>query len=340
MYTQAFMSLAGIAPAPQTFSQPIDIGAAYVTPPLGRIFRVCGDGTTVTNLDDAYSALSTNMERRSYASVAAALAECKSGRGDVIYVAPGHTETITATSWTSALVAGVQIIGLGQGTTRPTFTFAVAGATVAVSVAGVTFRNCRFICDGTAATTVTAGFTVTGEGCDFIDNYFHVGTSNTQKCATLLTVSAANCRFINNVVIGDTAATLTTTIIALGTATTGADGFVCTGNFIKAAAAATTTGVIKNITQSGTATNSNIKIVGNYLHNLIASSTVCISFAGNAVTTGVVANNYCRTEVGGAGGISPVTYAGTGVDLALFQNYCNNLANGNGALVVGAGTST
>lgn len=323
MYTQQLTGLGGFPPTPQTFSQPIDIGSAYVTPPLGRVFEVLGDGTTVTNLDDSYSALSTNMERRRFPSIALALAEGKASRGDVIIVGPGHTETVTATSIGSALVAGVQIIGLGQGSTRPTLNFAVAGATITVAAAGVTFRNLRFIMDYTAATTVTAGLTVNAEGCVIQDCYFHLGTSNSQKCATMLTVSAANCQFINNVARADTQATALTAVIALGTASTGADGFVCVGNRMRGATGAAATGLIKNITS--TATSDDILIAANYLHQWKSDSSACISLAGDMVTTGLIKDNVFRVMNNAS--LQGITFAGTGVDVSQDNNKIINNVN-------------
>ena len=323
MYTGQLGIFAGAAPAPQTFSGPVDCGGAYVLPPQGRVFFVRGDGTTPTNLDDQYSALSTNQERRCYASIEAALAECKASRGDTIVVGSSHSQPVTATNITNALVAGVQIIGLGQGATRPKLNFTASTSTITISVAGVSFRNIQFIMDYTAATTVTAGITVTGEGCDLIDNYFHLGTSNTQKCATMLTVSAASCRFLHNLVVADTQATALTAVIALGTADTGADNFVCAGNYIKGSTGAAATGVIKNI--ASTATSTNIRIENNFLQQWKSDSSAAISFAGNMVTTGIIRNNTLRVMDNAS--TAGIVVSGTGVDVTLDRNGLVNNVN-------------
>lgn len=336
MYSQQLVG-SGRSVQPVTFSQPIDIGAGYVTPPQGRLFFVCGDGTTVTNLDDSYSALSTNMERLRFASVALALAECKASRGDVIFVHPSHTENLaTADSW--PFVAGVRIIGIGQGNTRPTFTFSAAASTLLLDVAAISIQNCRFLCAGPAGTTaltVAAPFNITGEGCSFIGNYFQTGIDVDQLCTIPFTVSAANCLFYGNRMEAAAVAGVSTTIIRMGTASTGADGLKVIGNSIKAPTGGTAIGVIDSI--NSTATSAGIEIRDNYLENWLASSTAAISLDGNMVTTGEISNNRFRVQ---GDSIQPVVYSGTGVDISLFQNYCNDTANGNGALVVGAGTST
>lgn len=58
-------------------------------------------------------------------------------KGDTIYVLPKHAETVTATNMV-ADKAGVTIVCLGNGSTRPTFTFGAADATITVSAADVT----------------------------------------------------------------------------------------------------------------------------------------------------------------------------------------------------------
>lgn len=335
MYTQAFAG-AGRPPQPVTFSEPIDVGAAYVTPPQGRVFFVCGDGTTVTNLDDQYTQFTTDMERRRFASVALALAECKASRGDVIFVHPSHTENLGVDAW--PFVAGVKIIGLGQGNTRPTFTFTLSTSTLLLDVAAISIQNCRFLCAGPAGTTaltVAAAFTVTGEGCSFLGNYFQTGIDADQLCTVPFTISAANCIFVGNRMEAAAVAGVSTTIIRMGTASTGSDGLKVINNSIKAPTSGTTVGVIDSI--NSTATSNGIEIRDNYLENWLASSTVCISLDGNMVTTGEISNNRFRVQ---GDSIQPVVYSGTGVDISLFLNYCNDTTNGNGALVVGAGTST
>lgn len=313
-------------PARVAFNTPIDLLGSYAVPAAGRVFVVRGDGTSVLNYDDQYTQMLPSSTPV-FASIAQALALTVSGRGDTIMVLPNHTESIaTATAWT--LKAGVRIVGIGTGNTRPVVTMTAAASTVTVNVAGVLINNVKFVCDGTAATTVTQAFNVTGEGATFIGNEFHLGTSNTQKCATFLTVSAANCRFIGNKAIADTQATALTAVIALGTATTGADGFVCVGNFIRAATGAGTTGLINNI--DSTATSDAILIQDNFLHQWKSDSSVCISFAGNMVTTGLIKDNTFRVMNNAS--VQGVVYSGTGLDVSLDSNRIVNNINETGVL--------
>jgi hypothetical protein len=63
-------------------------------------------------------------------------------RGDVILVAPGHAETVSSAGAIALDIADINIIGLGNGSNRPTITFDTATtATITVSAANVSVEN-------------------------------------------------------------------------------------------------------------------------------------------------------------------------------------------------------
>lgn len=75
-------------------------------------------------------------------TIALALDKCTANAGDVIVLLPGHAETVSAASGLAIDVAGVQIIGIGTGSLRPTITLDTANtATIAISAANVTVKN-------------------------------------------------------------------------------------------------------------------------------------------------------------------------------------------------------
>lgn len=80
-----------------------------------------------------------------FASLDYAIGQCTANRGDIIYVMPGHTEsTTTADAELFDIdVAGVQVIGLGNGALRPTFTLGVASATVVIGAPNCRLSNVR-----------------------------------------------------------------------------------------------------------------------------------------------------------------------------------------------------
>lgn len=93
----------------------------------------------------------------------AAIGKCTANKGDRIYVLPGHAENVGAASAITADIAGVRIIGLGRGLSRPTLTWTAAAATIVVSAASVSFENFRFV--NNFADVVTM-FSVSGGGDD------------------------------------------------------------------------------------------------------------------------------------------------------------------------------
>jgi hypothetical protein len=75
----------------------------------------------------------------------AALAKCRPGQGDKIFIAAGHSEEIDGTNNVSVNVSGVQIIGLGNKDNRPQFTFTTAGtASFDIDAPNVYIGNVRF----------------------------------------------------------------------------------------------------------------------------------------------------------------------------------------------------
>ena len=79
---------------------------------------------------------------RPLADIDTAIGKCAANNGDIILVKPGHAETIIAASGITCDIAGVAIIGLGEGTDRPELTFGTStAASIVISAANVTFQN-------------------------------------------------------------------------------------------------------------------------------------------------------------------------------------------------------
>ena len=76
-----------------------------------------------------------------FTTIDSAIGACTANRGDTIYVMAGHAETISAAGGITADVAGISIIGLGRGTSRPTLSLSATSSTIAVSAANVLFQN-------------------------------------------------------------------------------------------------------------------------------------------------------------------------------------------------------
>lgn len=120
------------------------------------------------------------------ATLAQAIALCTAGKGDIIYVMPGHAETTTAVA---ASVAGIQIVGLGKGRNRPALT-ATTGASdlLTVSAANVYMRNLRLI---GAASGCTALLDINEADFEGVDLVFEHGAAP----VAAVTVTGAGERF-------------------------------------------------------------------------------------------------------------------------------------------------
>jgi len=107
-----------------------------------------------------------------FSTIDYAIGKCTASRGDVIYVMPGHSETITTDGGIAVDVAGVSIIGLGNGTLRPVVILdSAVAAAVTVSAANVTLQNLEFrasFADVTNAIDVTAAW-LTVDSCEFTE---------------------------------------------------------------------------------------------------------------------------------------------------------------------------
>lgn len=111
-----------------------------------------------------------------FSTLSGALSAVTSGRNDIIFIKPGHAETISSNTAVTVSKAGVAIIGLGAGSYRPTFTFdTAANATIGVTAATVSFKNCIFTAN---FADITAPFTIGGA------NYFTLESCYIKATAT------------------------------------------------------------------------------------------------------------------------------------------------------------
>lgn len=127
-----------------------------------------------------------------------AVTKCVANRGDIIMVMPGHAEAISSATAMSLGVAGVCIVGMGQGSKRPTFTLNTANtATINVTANNIAFVNCVFVANFLAIAscfTLTAANNFVLQGCSVKDtsailNFARVvGTSAVDNAADGLVI--------------------------------------------------------------------------------------------------------------------------------------------------------
>jgi hypothetical protein len=124
-------------------------------------------------------------------TLAAAIALCTADKGDVIHILPGHAETITAAAGVAMSIAGVTVIGYGNGRNRPVFTLTNTDNAPSFDITAASCRveNCVFINDDDALTAmmnITAA-DVTVRDCEFV-----LATSAKQAVIGILASDAAD----------------------------------------------------------------------------------------------------------------------------------------------------
>jgi len=129
----------------------------------GNVFFV-DSGETVNGADAAGFGRSPDSP---FLTLDYAIAFCTANNGDVIYCMPGHAENLAADSTVDVDIAGIKIVGLGWGGSRPTFT----------------------------CTDAAGDFKLAGAGCHIIENLLFVNAVD--NSTGLLEVSAGDCTIIN-----------------------------------------------------------------------------------------------------------------------------------------------
>lgn len=220
------------------------------------------------------------------ASIAYAFSSDLVESGDVVYVMPGHAESVVAAAGIDADIAGVKVVGIGSGTLKPTITFTTAAtADIDIDAANITFKNLRFVTDVASLQAPidvnAAGFTL--EDCDFLGNDAAAETN----LITVITDANANdmtirgCRFNYLATVDATAVTTTSTeCIRL----VGADRALIEDNYISGDF---TTAVINGITTA----SKDVQILRNRIHN-IATENIAGVVDLVAACNGIIAFNY------------------------------------------------
>jgi hypothetical protein len=133
---------------------------------------------------------------RPFLTLAFAISQCTASNGDMIYLLPGHAESLSAAGAIAASVAGITIVGLGNGSNRPTFTWANTAATFDVSAANVTIRNIRCT---VSTDEVVKLFSITAANC-MLDAVDFFETASAQAIQFALTNASATDLVIKNCV--------------------------------------------------------------------------------------------------------------------------------------------
>lgn len=240
-----------------------------------------------------------------FATIDYAIAFCTANKNDIIYVMPGHAEAISAAAGIVCDIAGVSIIGLGNGSNRPTVTCDTADTVdIDIDAANVWIENIIFsanFADIVALIDVNAkDFTL--KRCHFqataVDMNFKICVQDAAAAAsdrisiigcTSHLVDAVDTHFINLAGTGDGH-------IIRDNILYGDWGTMCLGG----------AGVVTRCT-----------IIDNAINNAASDSDACINLAATA--TGMVMRNLCAGAAVQANGV-------TATACAIAENYYGVLA--------------
>jgi len=312
---------------------PIDI------PNPGKVFWV-NNSSVLADKGVGGSNGNDGTYRRPFATIDYAIGKCTANRGDVIYVMPGHVETVsTATAGTAAVdidVAGVSIIGLGRGSKQARFDFTLAAGAVTVGASNVSIINMNFHANVPSVligltvttlmtnlqvkdclfdneTTVTDAFVVAIQfavgNSNFLieDCYFDSGLQALATHAIYLVGATAGGIIRNNLITGDYTTACIGGLTTLSTEIYILENYLCNGGSANVGAVAT-------ISMVNASTGA---VIGNYSHCNVATGVL------HFVNTGMFhANNWMGEDAGSANTAGPS--AGTFAAVASITSFADD----------------
>lgn len=262
-----------------------------------------------------------------FASLNYALTKCSANRGDVIVIKPGHAETISTATACAFATAGVAIIGLGAGSSRPKFTLDTANtATIVVSVDNVSISNCQFVANFlsiAACFTLTTAKEFAAQNCSFTDTSSVLNFLNIIK-STGAANTVDGLTFLDNTVVNLGVTSNNTTILSANDI----NRLTIGRNYLKWAVQ--NDKAIAAIISAGVVTNAQIFDNDCYRPNTTTAGGSLIT-VGGTTSTGVVKNNKVQTLTTTTDLLFTTT-----VGLAAFNNLVTGVVGASGFLIPAA----
>lgn len=135
---------------------------------------------------------------RPFVTIDFAVGQCTANNGDVIYVMPGHAENISAATSLVIDVAGIRIVGLGQGRSRPVLTYTATAGTIEMDAANCSLENIVLV---SSISAVVVGINVDAADCSILGCEFDFDATG-DDFITMIDIDAVaratvrGCRFI------------------------------------------------------------------------------------------------------------------------------------------------
>lgn len=159
--------------------------ALFVRRSVGGLFAVedmahsTGARVFVHSTDGTDAAGYGNGPEKPVATIDYAVSLCTANENDIIYAMPGHNESL-ADAQIDLDIAGISVIGLGNGPDRPRIDFDHANASVNVAASGIYIENLTFlpsVADVLVGVDVEAAVTdTTIKNCEFLPGEAGDGT--------------------------------------------------------------------------------------------------------------------------------------------------------------------
>jgi hypothetical protein len=293
----------------------------------GKVFFV-NNSSVLPDGGKAGSNTNKGSYLRPFSTIDYAIGRCTAGRGDIICVMPGHAETISAAAGIAIDVAGVAIVGLGVGTSRPTITLDTATtASITVSAANCAVKNLIIsanFADIVTVFDVAAATDFCIESCYFKATATNMNFLNIVDTSTVDNAADGLC-LLNNTWIEPDLATL-----SLVKQDNTLDRVRIEGNYVNL-------GVNNNKAALVTIANgkivTNLRMVKNSVYRLntdTATGAILLHTNGSTLT-GIVAENFAQHADTAA---ELLITASSG--LGCFANYASGVAGASGYLLPAA----
>ena len=164
----------------------------------GGVFSIEDQSTTTGDrwFADSNNGATTNSGTSpddAMTTITAAKGKATANQGDIVYIMPGHVETVATAAALDFDKAGVKYIGLGWGDTRPKVQLSASASTVEFNADDMWIENLIF--EGTFTGGVVVGLDIK-TGCDdlMIKGCAIRGTSTTKELLQGVTIEATNDR--------------------------------------------------------------------------------------------------------------------------------------------------
>lgn len=274
-------------------------------------------GSTVTGATDG-AGYGRNPDAP-FATLDYAIGNCTASQGDVIYLLPGHAETLDAATDFVMDVAGVKVVGLGWGTTKPVFTFSTTDSIVSITAANCWLENVRLL--GNVDNIVTGiSLGASADGCTLKNIELVDGATNKEFLIGIAIAAACHDVTIDGCKMFGLAGGATACISLAGAS----NNLILRNCYLQGTFSTA-------LVDAGNAASADITVHDNFMVNRDAGAGLV--FKGHATNTGVMARNFV---CGSKNNTETINTAGT---MHFAENYGTDTAGTTGILTPSTATA-